>query len=211
MSATILLDASADLASTPQKFEQAIVLAAALCWFLHLEREPVGLAIGAGEGIPLRWLPPEANRSHIARLLTALAELKPAGKAGLDTWLRATGEHLRPRSLLLLISDFAEEPATWASSLDALAQHRVDLRAFQIYDARETGLSWDRPLQLYSPEAPQARPIDPHAMRGLFMEEVQRFFGEVGSAVRQRRGHHYLMEARADLVPLLSRFIRGAP
>jgi hypothetical protein len=48
-------------------------------------------------------------------------------------------------------------------------------------------------------------------MRGLFMEEVQRFFGEVGSAVRQRRGHHYLTEAQADLVPLLSRFIRGAP
>jgi uncharacterized protein (DUF58 family) len=209
MSATILLDASGDLGSTPEKMEQARVLAAALAWFLHTEREPVGLAIGAGEG-SLQWLPPRSSPTHVARVLSTIATVQPSGRVGLESWLRDLGERLRPRSLLLLLSDFAEEPAAWTPSLDALTRRRVDFRAFHLYDQREVDLSFERPLQLYSLEAGDRRPIDPVAMREAFRTEAGRFFREVESAVQARRGHCYRVEARADLVPILSRFIRGS-
>lgn len=121
------------------------------------------------------------------------------------------GERLKARSAVLLVTDAAEEPADWAPQLDALARHRVDLRMFQVYDRRELEMEGSRPIQLYSPETGAPLPVDPVAMRALFGEEAARFLAEVGEAVQQRRGLRYLVEAEADPVPILSRFLRGMP
>ncbi len=211
MAATILLDASGDLASTPEKFQQAQLLCATLAWFLHTEREPVGLAIGAGEGALQNWIPPRSGAAHASRILHGIAAVKAHGKAGLSDWLTGIGDRLRPRSLLLIVGDFAEEPGSWSKALDALARRRVDLRAFQLYDRREAELDFAQPLRFFSPEGGDRLPLDPIAQRPLFQQEVAHFFEEVDEAVRSRKGHRYLVEARADLVPILSRFIRGAP
>lgn len=211
MSATILFDASADLASTPEKFQQAQLLCATLAWFLHIEREPVGLAVGAGEGALQSWIPPRSGAAHASRILHNLAAVRAAGRADLSRWLLQIGDRLRPRSLLLVVGDFAEEPASWSAALDAMARRRVDLRAFQLYDRREADLDFAQPLRFFSPEGGDRLPLDPVAQRPLFQQEVAHFFEEVDEAVRSRKGHRYLVEARADLVPILSRFIRGAP
>lgn len=209
LACTIVFDASADLGSTPRKFEQAVTLAATLAVFCSLDGEPVGLVLGAGEGVPLRMLPPGAGRRHLAQLLSLLAAVRPAGRAGLDRLFRETGERLGNRSLVAIVGDFAEEPEGWIPSLDALAQRRADLRAFQVYDPDETGLVWRSPLRVHSPEVDGRRPIDPVALRSAFSAEVQTFFGEVRGAVQRRRGQHLLVAADGDLVPVVSRFARG--
>lgn len=210
----VMFDASADLGSTPEKFAQARLVAATLAWLMHQEGEPVGLSIGAGAfpaGRALRWLPPRRGEGQLARLLALLASVEPGGRAELGRWLPEVGERLRARSAALVVTDAAEEPATWERHLDALARRRVDLRLFQIVDGRELGLEGAAPVQLFSPEGGLAAPVDPVAMRGLFAEEAGRFLAEVGEAVRRRRGLRYVVEARAEVAPILARFLRGAP
>lgn len=206
---TVVLDASADLGSTPEKWETAIRLAATLLYLLHGEGEPAGLLIGAGEGVELRWFPPRGGRTHLARMFAALAALRPGGRAGLDALLRELGGRLPRRSIVTLVSDFMEEPGAWGPSLGALGRRRVDLRAMQVYDAREFALQLGGPMRLFSPEGGPVRPLDPDAIREAFAQERERFLAEVRGAFAAWRGQWQLVEARADLVPALGRWMTG--
>ncbi|MDP2308863.1 MAG: DUF58 domain-containing protein [Pseudomonadota bacterium] len=205
----IVLDASGDLGSTPAKLDMALRTAATMAYLLHLDGEPVGLAIGAGEGVPIRRLPPRRGRRHLAQLFLLLASVRPAGRAGLDSLFREVGAHLGARSLVVVVSDFMEEPSTWIGSLAALTRNRVDLRAFHVWDPAELELRYDAPLKLRSPETNEELPVDPAAARALFGEVVREFFTEVRTAVQARRGRHYDVPVGADLAAVLARFLEG--
>lgn len=208
LTSTILFDASADLGSTQAKWDAAVTLAATLAYYLHLSGEPVGLVIGAGEGVDLRVLPPRQGRRHLAQVFTALASLRPAGRAGLDGLFRDVGSRLGTRTLVAVVSDFMEEPAGWADSLSALVRNRVDLRAFHVFDRVEMDLRYDAPVRLRSPETGTKIPTDP-AARDVFADVVRDYFAEVHDAVGRRRGRHLPVAADADLGDVLVRFIEG--
>jgi uncharacterized protein (DUF58 family) len=208
---TVVLDASADLGSTPEKFDLAIRLAATLAYFLHLDGEPVGLVIGAGDDVPIRRLPARRGRRHLAQVFTSLAMVRPAGRAGLDGLFRQVGGSLGARTLVAVVSDFMEEPATWTGSLAALTRNHVDLRALHVYDPVELELRYQHPLRLRSPETAAELPVDPDAARALFGEVVDEYFAEVRGAVHARRGRHQRVPAGADLTSVLVQFADGTP
>lgn len=209
LAVTLLFDASGDLGSTRVKFETAVRLCATLAYLLHLGGDPVGLVIGGGEGVIARWIPPRAGRVHLGRLFVELARVRPAGRAGLGNLFRDVGARLGLRTLVAVVSDFMEEPATWTPALSALVRNRVDLRAFQVYDRAELGLRFDAPVRLHSPETGAEIPVDPVAARGLLAAEAESFFAEVRSAVLARRGRYLPVPAGDDLAPLIARFVAG--
>jgi hypothetical protein len=102
-----------------------------------------------------------------------------------------------------------EPPAEWSGSLDALLKRRADVRALQVYDRREFELDYSRPLKLRFSESGREEPIDPVAMREAVRAEGDRFVAEVKVAFSGRRATHALVEARADLIPVLASFLRG--
>jgi uncharacterized protein (DUF58 family) len=165
--------------------------------------------LGAGEGAPLRRLPPRRGRRHLAQVFLCLAAVRPSGRAGLDGLFEEVGANLPPRALVAVISDFMEEPSSWAGSLAALVRNHADLRALHVYDPAEMELRYDAPLRLRSPETDEELPVDPAAARALFAEVVGEFFAEVRGAVHARRGRHYDVAVGADLAGVLARFIEG--
>ncbi len=206
---TIVLDASADLGSTPAKFELAVRLAATLAYRMFLDGQPVGLTIGAGEGISLRVMPPRRGKRHLSQMFLLLAAVRPAGRAGLDTLFQAVGPKLAARSIVAVVSDFMEEPASWVGSLAALVRQRADLRALHVYDPAELELRYDAPLRLRSPETDGEVPIDPDAARAQFSEVVREYFEEVRTAVHTRRGRHADVPVGVDLALILANFLEG--
>lgn len=206
---TVVFDASADLGSTPEKWETAVRLAATLVYVLHLEGEPVGLVVGAGEGVDVRRFPPRGGRAHLARLFFALASVRPAGRAGLDVLFREVGQRLTPRSLVAVVSDFMEEPTGWAPAMAALGRRRADVRAIQVYDRGELELRARRPAKFYSPETRGDRALDPDAVRDAFLRERDVFLGEVRAAITAWRGTWQLVAHDDDLVPVVARWMRG--
>ncbi len=207
MRATLVLDASADLGSTGEKWDASVSIVATIAYLLFLENEPIGLHVAAGTGGTV--LRPRRGRAQLARIFAALAALRPAGRADLAATLAAVGTRAHDRSLLVLVGDFMEPTGHWVGSLDALARRRVDLRAIQLYDRREFELDFPQPLKLYSPEGGADETLDPAAMRDSVREEAARFVAEVRDGVRARRGVHQLVEARADLVAVIGEFLRG--
>ena len=206
----LVLDASADLGSTSEKWASSIALVATIAYLAAGENEPVGLVVAAGETSRPRVLPMRRGRAHLARLLATLVSLKPSGRAELSVALAAVAARTRARSLVGLVGDFMEPPSEWTRSLDALLRRKADVRALQIYDRREFELQFNRPLKLRFSESGREEPVDPIAMRQAVRDEGVRFVGEVKAAFRNRRAVHALVEAQSDLVPVVAAFLRGA-
>ncbi len=207
----LVLDASADLGSTPQKWARAVEATAALAYAVLANGDPVGLVIGAGEGSPERMIPARRARGQLARILLALASTRPKGRAELGRLFEQVGEQARGRMLVGVISDFMEEPGAWAGALGALARRRVDLRALQVYDRDELALSAEEPAHLVSPETGRRFPIDPGAVRSAFGDVVRTWRGEVERAFVAQRGLLYGLAADDPPVPVLAAWLAGRP
>ncbi|MCP4921973.1 MAG: DUF58 domain-containing protein [Proteobacteria bacterium] len=218
LACTVVLDVSSDLSTGHRgpygrpplegtKFGYAVTLAACLLWFLNRHQEPMGLVVIGAEG-GLQHVPPRGGPAHMARLFGVLAALSPGPRANLAEAFARIGPTLRRRSLVAIISDFAEETSEWAPSLDALARRRTEVRAFHVLDRRELELDWENPARFRSPEAPQDYlDIDPAGVRAEFVQVRDEWLAEVKTALHARAGRYYLAYTDVDLALVLRSFI----
>ncbi len=226
--ATILFDASGDLGTGSRgrykrpplqgsKFGTAVTLAATLAWFLSGAGEPLGLSVLAGEepseggAAPPRWpwIPARGGRAHLVQVLSQLAALRPAGRAELGASFSEVGRRLQRRSLVVVISDLMEEPATWGPALAALARRQVDLRVVHLYDRQEWGLDYREAVRFRSPEGGPALPLDPAGARDAMAEVVDGYLAEVRGFLGRNHALHLLVPTDAPLELTLARIIRA--
>src|SRR6516165_5540139 len=108
----LVMDLSASMAYTYRqeltKFDYAICLAAALCYLMVHQQDPVGL-ITFDEQIR-QSLPARSKRTQIGHVLSLLAKLQPSGKTDVARSLTQIAAMLRHRSLVMLFSDLLTEP-----------------------------------------------------------------------------------------------------
>ncbi|MCB9777431.1 MAG: DUF58 domain-containing protein [Alphaproteobacteria bacterium] len=221
--ATLVFDASGDLGTGQDgrykrppldgsKFGYAVTLAGTLAWFLSHGGDPVGLSVIAGEepgrdGVRWPFVPPRGGRGHLAQVLAQLAALRPAGSAGLGPAFEAVGGRLQRRSLVIVISDLMEEPASWGPALTALARRNVDLRVVHLYDPREWSLDYGDMVRFLSPEGGAPVPLDPAAVRGEMATVVDEYLAEVRGWLARHRGVHVLVPTDAPLELALGRVL----
>ena len=86
----------------------SICLAAALCYLMVHQQDPVGL-ITFDEKIR-NSLPPRSKRTQLGNILSLLAKLKPTGKTDIAKSLIQIAAMLRHRSLVMLFSDLLADP-----------------------------------------------------------------------------------------------------
>ena len=223
LATTLVVDASGDMSTgatgtfPPQgsspfkgtKWGFAAVLTATLAYWLQRTGEPVGLQVLGGDGVRWPWLPPRTGEAQLARILGVLAQARPAGRADLAAGLTALGSRLRRRQLVVLISDLMEEPAEWSPALAALLKRRVDLRVVHLHDQREWAMELPDAGLFRSPEGGPALAEDPDEIRAAFKEEVDRYLGEVRSALGLVRGVHVPAPTDQPMDLLVARLLRG--
>ena len=103
------------------KFDYSICLAAALCYLMIHQQDPVGL-LTFDQKIR-HSLRPKARRSHLGDVLSLLANLKPAGETDIAHSLVQVAAMLRHASLVMIFSDLLAEPEpVLAGALPAAAR-----------------------------------------------------------------------------------------
>jgi len=216
----IVVDASGDLGtgvsashSRPplegSKFGYAICMAATLAAYLERHGEPVGLHVVAGEGVQYPHIPARTGKRHLAQIFLALASLTPAGQASLAETLAPIAPQTRRRSLVLVLSDFMEEPEQWLMSVRAFAARKTDFVAFQLADRKELSLSFDTPSIFVSPEDGAELIVDPIGAAEEFEEVVERFMSEVKNGIRKEGGRHIMTWTDRPMEMAIGRMIGG--
>ncbi len=103
------------------KFDYAVSLAAALCYLMVHQQDPVGL-ITFDDKIRAS-LPPRSKRTQLGHVLSLLANLKPTGETGVSKALTQLAAMLRHRSLVMLFTDLLADQEPIIKALHRL-RHR---------------------------------------------------------------------------------------
>ena len=152
------------------KFEYGICLAAALCYLMIHQQDPVGL-ITFDEKIRSS-LRPRTRRGHLGDVLSLLANLQPEGKTDIAHSLTQVAAMLRHASLVMIFSDLLGEPGPILESLYRLRHGGHDVILFHILDEAEVHFPFRGMVELEDPEDHRRLAVDADAFRGDYLAEV---------------------------------------
>lgn len=177
---TIVLDASAsmDYASAGlTKFRYGQMLAACLAYLLSLQRDAVGLV--AYHRTLQRYLPPRVGVRHLRRILAELEGLKPEGATDTAGTLAYLGNVIRPRGMVILISDLLHPIDETLDHLRSLRARRQDVVVLQISDPAEQTFPFDQAVLLVDAEDDRERFAIPEAVRDQYLANRHGHFAHI--------------------------------
>jgi uncharacterized protein (DUF58 family) len=191
----LVMDLSASMGYTYRqeltKFEYSICLAAALCYLMIHQQDPVGL-IAFDEKIR-QSLAPGSKRSQLGNVLSLLAKLKPSGVTDIQGSLHQVASMIRHRSLVMIFSDLLGEVDDIKKGLHRLRFGGHDVIVFHILDEAEAMFPFEGMLKLEDNETREILEVDADAIKADYLEEVENF----------RSGYKTdCVRARIDYVPL---------
>jgi len=155
------------------KFDYAICLAAALCYLMIHQQDPVGL-VTFDEKIR-HCLLPKSKRSHLGDVLSLLAKLQPTGSTNIAHSLTQLAAMLRHKSLVMIFSDLLTEPEPVIDALHRLRHGGHDVILFHILDEAEAYFPFEGMVELEDPESQQRLDLDADAFRAEYLEEIHKF------------------------------------
>lgn len=155
------------------KFEYGICLAAALCYMMVMQNDPVGL-ITFDEKVRSS-LPPRSKRTQIGQVLSILANLQPTGKTDIGTSLNQIAAMLKHRSLVMLFTDLLSEPEAALAGLRRLRHGGNDVILFHILDEAEVNFPFEGQVEFEEPESSEKLQVDANSYRSDYLEELERF------------------------------------
>jgi uncharacterized protein (DUF58 family) len=173
------------------KFEYSISLAAALCYLMIHQQDPVGLI--AFDQKVRQSLAPGSKRSQLGNILSLLAKLKPTGTTEIEASLNQVASMIRHRSLVMLFSDLLGDPATILKAIHRLRFSGNDLIIFHILDEAEEKFPFEGMCRLEDNETNEMLEVDAEAIKADYLDEVAKFRSSYKNEC---------VRARVDYVPL---------
>ncbi len=178
--ATIVLDASGSMnyrgGKGILKFDYARKLAASLAYLLMSQQDAVGLITfdsKVREVIPCR-----TKITHLHLLLEAMVKTTPGKDTSLAPVIESLAQRLKRRGLVILISDFFDDPTTLLQSIGVLRKKGHEVIALQLWDRDEIDFpfgNWARFENLENDD--DFLLLDPATVRQRYLE-VQKIFAE---------------------------------
>ncbi|MGH9885542.1 MAG: DUF58 domain-containing protein, partial [bacterium] len=187
----------------PSKLTYACYLAACLTYFSSLQRDRVGMATIDHDIVD--YVPPSAK--HLRLVLHALDRLERAGrdtkvtpgKSTLREPLRKLSDTLRRRSLVVLISDFYEDPEEIMQALVHVRGRGNDVIVFHVLDPREIDFTFTDASNFIDMETGTKMPVIPEYLRQQYRELVRAHTDTLGKRIGESRADYYLFDTSKPL------------
>lgn len=160
-----------------RKLDYGKFLAASLTYLSSRQRDRVGLVTFDSEIVDI--VPPSAK--HLEVVLHTLERARSTRGGTLCKALPKIAEVFRRRSVIVLISDFYEEPGAMMSAVNALKQKGNDLIVFHVLDPAEINFTYDQPLNFEDLETGEQLAVVPYALREQYqtmLREHREMIGE---------------------------------
>ncbi|REJ69790.1 MAG: DUF58 domain-containing protein [Planctomycetota bacterium] len=173
------------------KFEYAICLAAAMCYLMIHQQDPVGLV--TFDRSIRDSLSPKSKRTQLGHVLSLLSRLEPVGETDIAHSLNQLAAMLRHKSLVMLYSDLLTEPEPVIKALRRLRHGGHDVILFHILDEAEVVFPFDGMVELEEPESSNRLQVDATGFRQDYLAALGEF---------QELYRHECHQSGVDYVPL---------
>jgi uncharacterized protein (DUF58 family) len=185
------------------KLTYACYLAACLTYFSSLQRDRVGLATIDTDIVD--YVPPSAK--HLQLVLHALDKVErqgrdaksAPGKSTLLPPLRKLSERLRRRSMVVLISDFYEDPDEIISALTHVRGRGNDLIVFHLLDTHEIDFSFADSTNFIDMETGDKMPVIPEYLRKQYKELVAEHSRTLSKRIGETRADYAMFDTTKPL------------
>ena len=178
----LLIDTSASMnyahASTVTKLQYAKFLAASLAYLLNRQQDAVGM-VAFDQKIHTR-VPARNRTGHLRTIFGNLSLLEPGGETRLAESLHQLAEVLTRRGIVVMISDFYDQPERLQEAFQHLRFKGHDLIAFHVLDQNELDFKFtDAVLLLEDAETQEQMPVLPDVVMSGYRERMRRHVEEM--------------------------------
>src|SRR5262249_5300365 len=160
------------------KLEYGQILAGCLTYLVHRQRDRVGL--WASDDDTAEHVPRRAN--HMDVPLHVLDRLKPTKPGQLAPPFKKLAEHFARRGVIVIISDFYEDPEAVLEAISPLRFRGHDIIAFHVLDPAEIEFNYDEASAFEDLESGEQIPIVPEALA----EQYRQLMREHTEALRSK-------------------------
>ena len=173
----LVVDKSESMAYTYRqeftKFEYAVSLAAALCYLMINQQDPVGL-VTFDERIR-QSLPARSKRNHLGNVLSLLARLQPSGVTDVAYSVNQLAAMLKHQSLVMMMTDLLADTDEVFRALSKLRHGGHDVILFHILDEAEVAFPFDGHVEFHDAETSEHIDLDATGYRSAYRKEVDAF------------------------------------
>lgn len=173
--ATLVLDTSGSMAYPTgelTKFRYATCLVAALGYLLLKQRDAVGLALV--DSRVRKLIPPKATAQHLGGVFKTLEETEPGESTSLGGTLHQVAAHAVSRGLVVLVSDFLEEPHEVLRSISHLRHRGCEVLAFHVMAPDEESFPFTNWTIFRDPENAATRlRLDARQIREIYLDNLR--------------------------------------
>ncbi|MCA9152216.1 MAG: VWA domain-containing protein, partial [Planctomycetales bacterium] len=155
------------------KFDYAICLAAALCYLMVLQQDPVGLI--TFDTRIRQSLSPRSKRTQLGIILSQLSQLQPTGQTDIANSLTQIAAMLRHMSLVMIFSDLLGDTTKTLQALRRLRHGGHDVILFHILDEAEVSFPFHGVMEFEDPENDEKLQVDAGGIRDEYLAEVNEF------------------------------------
>jgi len=196
---TILMDISRSMrfnsTNGPSKLEYGSYLAACLGYLATRQRDRVGI-ITFDEDI-VTHVPPSAK--HFDQALHTLDRAKAERPGKLTAPLQKMAEYFKRRGIMLLISDFYDEPTAILEAIKPLRFLGNDLIVFHVLDPQEVKFDYKDASAFEDLETREQVPVVPDSFRTEYRRLVQEHIESLRAKFSEQRIDYALLDTTEPL------------
>jgi uncharacterized protein (DUF58 family) len=194
---SVLLDVSKSMAFGTRltKLDYARTLAACLTYLVSKQRDRVGL-VTFDEEI-LDHVPPSAK--HFDVVLHTLDRVKATRPGRLGAPLRKLAEHFGRRGIVVVVSDFYEEPDEIMDAVSLIRFRGNDVILFHVLDPAEIDFTFDEASSFEDLESGEQLPVVPDALREQYRAMIREHIAALTAKSAAQRVDYNLLNTSVPL------------
>ena len=194
---SVLLDVSKSMAfgGKISKLDYAKTLAACLSYLVSKQRDRVGLVTFDDEIV--EHVPPSAK--HVDVVLHKLDVAKATRPGRLGPPLRRLAEFFGRRGIVVVISDFYEEPGEVLDAVSMLRFRGNDVILFHVLDPAEVEFSFDEASSFEDLESGEQMPVVPDALREQYRKLIREHINALTTKASEQRVDYTMLSTTVPL------------
>ena len=187
------------------KLEYAQYLAAAFAYLIVHQQDAVGLA--TFDSSVSQFLRPGSTAAHLKQLCHTLEKSPSQGESSIGPIFHDLAERIKRRGLVVILSDFFDDPTTLLMGLKHFRHRRHDVVLLQIIDPAEQDFSFVDPTLFKGLENLGEQLTEPRALRKAYQREFEAFLKSIRSSARDLQMDYVFMRTDMPLEVALHEFL----
>jgi len=205
----ILLDSSNSMqygSRKPVKADYARYLAASLFYLaIRNQRDAAGIIVFDDE--VREYVPPSTRQGQLARLFAALEQAEPRARTDFSKPLAHFQALLHRRGIVIVISDFYEDPEEIVRAMEVLRFRGNDVVLFHVLDPQEIRPELKEPAILVDLESGQKIEVIPEYVTSTYRTKMQAHLEHLQMRTRSAGLEYYLLPTDQPLDMILREYL----